>query len=408
MRILICHNFYQQGGGEDQVFAAEADLLRRYGHDVETYAVHNDEIAGMGKIALAGATIWNRKAAGEVSSRARKHRAQIVHFHNTFPLLSPAVYWAARNQGAAVVQTLHNYRLICPAATMFREGKPCEECLGRLPLPAIAHACYRDSRIASAAATAMLSAHRMLGTYCHAVDAYIVLTKFAADKFIQAGFAPESIHLKPNFIDPDPGAGLGDGGFALFVGRLTPEKGIQPMLAAWRIIAQALPLKICGDGPLGDVVAAEPGVEWLGRRPFPEIIELMGRATVLVFPSLWYEGFPRTIVESLARGTPVAASDLGSMTELIVAGKTGVLFRPGDAQDMAQKILHLVGNGPELSALRPKCRQEFLDRYNAAENHSRMMEIYNMALARRADSTGARAAAEEADVDSRADGLAAG
>ncbi len=306
MRVLICHNFYQQPGGEDQVFAAEAALLRRFGHEVETYSVHNDEIESAGKLKLAAATVWNRGAASEIGRRTRENRAEIVHFHNTFPLLSPAVYSAARRAGAAVVQTLHNFRLICPGATLFREGKPCEKCVGRFPVAAVAHGCYRGSRSATAVTAMMLGVHRSIGAYANQVDAYIALTRFAREKFLVAGFDPEQIHVKPNFLDPDPGAGPGDGGFALFVGRLSEEKGIRPLLEAWKRVGKTLPLKICGDGPLASQVreaaASESSIEWLGRRPLEEVIGLMGRAAALVFPSLWYEGFPRTIVESLSAG----------------------------------------------------------------------------------------------------------
>jgi len=386
MRVLICHNFYQQPGGEDQVFAAETDMLRARGHDVETFTLHNDAVAAMGKLELAAKTIWNRQAAGEVRIRTRKHRAEIVHFHNTFPLFSPLSYSAARSQGAAVVQTLHNYRLLCPAATFFREGKPCEKCLGHLPLPAVAYGCYRDNRAATAITAAMLGTHRLLRTYAGDVDAYIALTKFAREKFVWAGFPQDKLFVKPNFVEPDPGVGSGDGGFALFVGRLTEEKGIRPLLAAWKSIGNALPLKICGDGPLAEEVANTikdmPGVQWLGRKPFSQVIELMGRATVLVFPSIWYEGLPRTIVESYARGTPVAASDLGSMRELIDPGKTGLLFRPGDPEHMAKQILRLAGDGPLLAAMRKSCREDYLSRYGADLNHSMMLEIYQHAMRR--------------------------
>jgi glycosyltransferase involved in cell wall biosynthesis len=384
MRVLICHNFYQQPGGEDQVFAAETELLRRFGHDVETYAVHNDEVKALGSIKLAAATIWNRSAAAEVARRAEAHRAQVVHFHNTLPLLSPAVYSAARKTGAAVVQTLHNYRLICPAATMFRDGKPCEKCLGRLPLPAIAHNCYRDSRAATAVASTMLTVHRALGTYTDQVDAYIALTRFARDKFLSGGFNPDQMHIKPNFLDPDPGEGSGDGGYALFVGRLTEEKGIRVMLDAWKTIGGRIPLKICGDGPLAPVVQSA-SVDWLGRRPLGEVIELMGRASMLIFPSLWYEGFPRTIVESFARGTPVVASDLGSMKELIENGRTGALFNPGDAESLARTVLSLAEKPDALAQMRGEARGEFVAKYGPERNHSMMLKIYEHALARRAE-----------------------
>lgn len=387
MRVLICHNFYQQGGGEDQVFAAEAELLRRFGHDVETYSVHNDQIESLGKLKLAAATVWNRAAAAEIGRRVRGHRAQVVHFHNTFPLLSPTVYSAARQAGAAVVQTLHNYRLICPAATLFRNGKPCEQCVGRLPLAGVAHGCYRGSRAATAAATVMLGVHRAIGTYGQDVDAYIALTRFARDKFLAAGFDPEQLHVKPNFLDPDPGEGPGDGGFALFVGRLSEEKGIRPLLDAWKSIGGALPLKICGDGPMAKLVQEaaenESSIQWLGRRPLGEVIDLMGRAAMLVFPSLWYEGFPRTIVESLACGTPVAASNLGSMRELIQPGRTGALFEPGNTQAMAKTILELYRNRPALAGMRRGAREEFVGRYDATRNHGLMLQIYQQAIARR-------------------------
>lgn len=383
MRVLICHNYYQHSGGEDQVFAAEVDLLRNRGHAVETFIAHNDEVAELNKLQLAGATLWNRKSASELQSRVRRVRAQVVHFHNTFPLLSPAVYWAARAQGAAVVQTLHNYRLLCPAATFFRNGKPCEQCLGHPPLAGVIHGCYRG-RAASAVTAAMLSVHRMLGTWGRAIDAYIAMTRFAREKFLSAGFPAARIHVKPNFLDPDPGPGPGDGGFALFVGRLTQEKGIAPLLAAWRIIGDSLPLKICGAGPLApavlDAAQSNKSIQWLGQRPLSEVIELMGKATLLVFPSLWYEGFPRTIVESLARGTPVVSSDLGSMKELIVPEVTGTLFTPGDAAMMARQVLRLAGDGPGLVAMRAAARRQFLESYTAERNYLAILEIYRQAM----------------------------
>jgi glycosyltransferase involved in cell wall biosynthesis len=406
MRILICHNYYQQAGGEDQVFAAEVDLLRSRGHAVETFIAHNDEVAQLNSLQLAGVTLWNRKAAAELQSRVRRQRAQIVHFHNTFPLLSPAVYWAAHLQGAAVVQTLHNYRLLCPAATFFRNGKPCEQCLTRLPMAGVVHGCYRG-RAVSAVTVAMLGLHRLLGTYNQAIDAYIAMTGFARGKFLLAGFAPERMHVKPNFLDPDPCPGAGDGGFALFVGRLTQEKGIVPLLAAWRIIGEALPLKICGCGPMDAAVeaavASNKSIQWLGQRPLQEVIELMGRATLLVFPSLWYEGFPRTIVEALARGTPVVASDLGSMKELIVPELSGSLFEPGDPEMMARQILRLAGNGPGLVLMRQAARQQFLDRYTAERNYLTILEIYRHALSVRHQPT-----APQIQIQSPAQALAAG
>jgi glycosyltransferase involved in cell wall biosynthesis len=286
-----------------------------------------------------------------------------------------------------VVQTLHNYRMLCVAATLFRDGAPCERCVGHLPVAGVVHSCYRGSRAASGVAAITLGVHRALGTYDRHVDAFIPLTKFARDKFIQAGFDPAKLQMKPNFIDPDPGVGTGSGGYALFVGRLCEEKGIRPLLEAWRIIGSKLRLKIIGDGPLADLVgreaAANPAVQWLGRLPLATVIERMGDAAMLVFPSLWYEGFPRTIVEAFARGTPVAASDLGSMIELIEVGKTGVRFKAGDARDMAEKILEMAADFASLSAMRAAARQQFVSYYGAERNHGILRDIYQKAIERR-------------------------
>jgi glycosyltransferase involved in cell wall biosynthesis len=283
-----------------------------------------------------------------------------------------------------VVQTLHNYRLLCPGATFFRDGKPCEKCLGHLPLSAVAHSCYRGSRAATAVTAAMLTTHRALGTYAHQVDAYIALTQFARDKFLSAGFDPEKIHVKPNFLDPDPGPGSGNGNFALFVGRLTEEKGIQPMLDAWQTAGSAIPLKIVGDGPMAETVkeaaAKNPAIQWLGRRPLAEVIDLMGQAAMLVFPSLWYEGFPRTIVEAFARGTPVIASNLGSMTELIHPGRTGLLFEPGNVSQLASAATSLMQNPTVLAAMRASAREEFVKKYDVSRNHGMLLDIYQKAI----------------------------
>src|SRR5690606_3101975 len=187
VRVLLVHNHYQQPGGEDQVFREEGALLERFGHTVFRYVLHNDDVEGIGRAALAARTLWSRPAYRDVERIVRAEGIEVVHVHNTLPLASPAVYWAARKAGAAVVQTLHNFRLLCPGATLFRDGRPCTECLGRLPLPAVRHACYRGSRSATAAVAAMLTAHCALGTWRRAVDRYIALTPFARDLFVRGG-----------------------------------------------------------------------------------------------------------------------------------------------------------------------------------------------------------------------------
>jgi glycosyltransferase involved in cell wall biosynthesis len=387
VNIVVVHNFYQQAGGEDQVFADEASLLESHGHVVERFTVHNDAVESMGRLRLAQKTIWNKDAAATLAQVVRRTSASVVHFHNTFPLISPAAYRAVADQGAAVVQTLHNYRLICPSATFFRDGSVCEDCLKRpVPWPAVAHSCYRDNRSASAAVAAMLTVNRARGTYRDDVDAYIALTEFSRGKFIEAGFPQDRISVKPNFVQPDPGIGTGTENFVLFVGRLTAEKGVQFLLRAWRKLDNQFTLKILGDGPLRSEVeaaaSADPGIQYLGRRPLAEIYDMMGKAQALIFPSLWYEGLPRTIVESFSKGTPVVASRLGSMAELITHGVDGLLFEPGDEADLAAQMNRLFVNPTSAgsSGMRARARQTFETKYTAEQNYPALMAIYHAAL----------------------------
>jgi glycosyltransferase involved in cell wall biosynthesis len=384
LRIVVAHNFYQQAGGEDQVFADETALLESRGHTVTRHTVHNDEVNHLGRITLAGRTIWNRESHRELSELVKRERAEIVHFHNTFPLMSPSVYSAARNAGAAVVQTLHNYRLICPTAICYRDGHVCEDCVTKkIPWPAIVHRCYRSDRSASVVTAAMLAVHHGRGTYANDVDAYIALTEFAKQKFVQAGLPEKKFTVKPNFVSPDPGIGDGSGGYCAFVGRLTESKGISVMLKAWKQIRGDIQLKIAGDGELApmvrDAAASDSRIHFVGRLPSDQVYDLLGQAAALVFPSVWYEGLPKTILESFAKGTPVIASNLGSMSSLITDGRTGAHFTPGNAADLARTITRLYA-GDELHAMRPIAREEFEGLYTGDANYRMLMEVYERIL----------------------------
>ncbi|MEQ8787166.1 MAG: glycosyltransferase family 4 protein [Pirellulaceae bacterium] len=385
MRVVVCHNFYKQPGGEDRVFRDETTLLESSGHRVIRFTVHNDTTDGMSPLSLAASAVWNRESATLLRDLVRKTQADVVHFHNTVPLVSPSAYYAARKAGAAVVQSLHNYRTICPKATFFRDGGVCESCLGRkVALPAVVHACYRESRAASATLAGMLAIHGLLGTYRRAVDAYIAMSQFARRKLIEGGLPAERIALKPNFVSPDPGAGAGRSGYAMFLGRLSPEKGVDVLLEAWRQMAGGVPLRIVGNGPLAEDVRsaarANANVEWLPGKDDDEVRRLMQDAALLVLPSVNYEGFPKTIVEAFSVGTPVVASRLGAMQEIVEDGRTGAHFTAGDAADLAGKIELLMSTPATLAAMRRACRDEYLRKYTAEQNYRTLIEVYERAV----------------------------
>ncbi|HXN45443.1 MAG TPA: glycosyltransferase [Bryobacteraceae bacterium] len=384
MRILTAHNYYLEPGGEDQVFRSEAHLLEDRGHTVLEHSVDNRRAAGMSRLQIAASAVWNRSSGRVLRSLMAAHRPEVVHFHNTFPLLSPSCYGAAREGGAAVVQTLHNYRLLCPGALLERSGSPCEACVGRpLAWPGILHGCYRSSRAATAALAGMTAAHRAAGTWSHAVDVYVALTRFARARFVEGGLPAAKIVVKPNFVWPDPGRGAGSGGYALFAGRMSEEKGVATLAAAWTLLDGALPLKAAGDGPLAGTLTGVPGIEWLGRRTREDVLGLMQEASFLVFPSLCYEGLPMAVLEAFACGLPVIASRRGAMAEVVEDGRTGLLFRPSDAGDLAATVAWAASHPTELSRMRREARAEFESRYTAGLNYQALIEIYERARSSR-------------------------
>lgn len=388
MKILVVHNRYQRPGGEDQVFVEETALLESRNHLVLRHEVHNDQVEHTNRLTLAKDTIWNTSAYRELRALIRRERPDVAHFHNTLPLISPSGYYAARAEGVPVIQTLHNYRLLCPVALFFREGRVCEDCMGKaVPYPAVVHGCYRGSRTASGVVATMLTVHRAMRTWTQMVDVYVALTDFARDKFVAGGLPAAKIVVKPNFVDPDPGPGRGEGGYALFVGRLAPEKGTGTMLAAWDRLGARIPLKIVGDGPLKDQVvraaAGQSNVEWLGHRPVADVHALMRKADLLVFPSEWYETFGRVAAEAFAAGTPVVAANIGAAAELVEHGRTGLKFRPGDPDDLTTQVEWAMSHPEELRRMRGEARAEFEAKYTAERNYLALMEIYEAALGRK-------------------------
>jgi len=382
MQILQIHSYYQIRGGEEETREAETNLLQQMGHQIKLYEDSNHRINSLNTAQMVFRTIWSREAYQVVKQTLQNESFHVVHIHNFFPLMSPSIYYAAKDAGVPVVQTLHNYRLLCPNALFFRAGQVCEDCLGKkIPWPGIQHSCYRQSRPASGTVASMLSIHHLLNTWTQMVDCYIALTEFARQKFIQGGLPAEKIVVKPHFISPDPGVGSGKGGYALYVGRLSLEKGLDTLLAAWEKLGGKIPLKIIGDGHLRDQVAVAvnqlPHVEWLGRKPIHEVYDLMGEAKMLIFPSKWYETFGRVVIEAFAKGTPVIAANIGAIAELVDSGRTGLHFAPNDPEDLAIKVETILANPTLLSQMRQEARAEFEAKYTAQQNYQQMMTIYN-------------------------------
>lgn len=391
-RVLLVHNYYQQAGGEDEVFLGEARLLEQRGHVVTRYVAHNDGVADVGRLRLAAGAIWSRASHRALRALIRAERPDVVHVHNTLPLISPSVYFSAADEGVPVVQTVHNYRHLCANGLLLRDGVPCHDCVGRrVGLPGVVHACYRGSRAATATVVATTAVHRALGTWSRRIQLYVALTEFARKSLLEGGLPAERVVVKPNFVDPDPGPGRGAGGYAVFVGRLAPEKGVRTLLAAWRTLGAAPPLRIIGDGPLAPEVARAageiPGVTWLGRLKAPEVLAQVREAACLVCPSEWYETFGRVIVEAFAAGTPVVASDIGALAELVRPEETGFLFPPGDARALEAAVRRLLDDPPRLARMRLAARLEFERRFTADQNYVALMDIYRLAISRYSSAT---------------------
>lgn len=389
MKILLVHNEYQQPGGEDVVFRLEEQLLSLHGHVVLTYVRSNHEINRMSlrrRLLLPKQLVWAKDSLEDVARILEAEKPDVVHVHNTFTQISASVYTACREVGIPVVQTLHNFRLLCPGATFYRDGRVCEECVTHSLWHSVTHGCYRGSRSATAAVAAMLAAHRSLHTWTRNIDTYIALTEFARRKFIQQGLPPEKIKVKPNFVAPDPGPGGEKGAYALFVGRLSEEKGLRTLLSAWTFLKKDVQLVIIGDGPLRaeleEYAAAYnlSQVSFFGRLKRLETQEAIKSARFLILPSACYENFPMTIVEAFAGGTPVICSRLGSMQEIVEAGRTGLHFAPNDNRDLADKVSWAWGHCKCTTTMGKEARQEYEEKYTAEKNHTILLDIYQNAI----------------------------
>jgi glycosyltransferase involved in cell wall biosynthesis len=386
MRILMAHNRYQHLGGEDTVFDSEASLLERHGHTVIKFLENNERIRNINRFALAANTIWSKSSSEELNKIIRETRPDVAHFHNTFPLFSPSVYTACRENGIPVIQELQNYRLLCPAATLSRDNRVCEDCIGKTPpWPGIVHACYRNSRRQTAVVAAMITIHRWLQTSQKMVDLFIAPSRFTRGKFIEAGFPPDRIMVCPNFFEPFPPTIKKESEYACFIGRLTSEKGLSILLQAWPSRKEN-PLQVIGDGPLlpemQNIVLSRnlenvKFLHWIDHR---ELSNYLAKARFLVYPSLYYETFGISISEAYACGVPVIASRLGALAEIVEEGRTGLLFQAGDAKDLAEKIRWAWSHPDDMEAMGREARRIYGAKFSEETHYAIIVQAYESAI----------------------------
>ena len=387
---MLVHNQYQRPGGEDVAFAQERELLERAGHQVVSYCRNNDEArvySGFKQLGLLTQVIWARDTQREIGSLLRREKPHLVHIHNTFMMVSPSVYAACLDAQVPVVQTLHNYRLLCPAGAFFRDGNVCEECVDHSLWRSMRYGCYRENRTKTTAIALMLAVHRGLKTWTRMVDCYVALTEFARQEFVRGGLPPEKVVVKPNFVPSDPGKREGAGEYALFVGRLSGEKGLKTLISAWECMHHRIPLLVVGDGPLGPQLRAETErkgashIIFRGHLNRDQSLAAMRGARFLIQPSDCYENFPLSIAEAFSCGTPVVCSHLGAMQEIVEDGRTGLHFTPGDPQDLAAKV-EWAWTRPDLTEIMGReARADYESKYTPERNYRLLMAIYERVVA---------------------------
>jgi glycosyltransferase involved in cell wall biosynthesis len=373
-------------GGEDISFKAEADLLEKMGNVVLRYTRDNDEIRNYGllkKMLLLFNTIWSFSTLRDLELILRKEKPDLVHFQNTFPLISPSAFYACKHQNIPVIMSARNYRLMCVNGLFLRDNQICEDCINKVfAWPGVYHACYRNSFLQSTVVALMVAYHRLRKTWLNYVHIFICLSEFSRRKYIQGKIPEQKIMVKPNFVE-DPGENDEKREYAIFIGRLSVEKGIQTILKS---IANnpTIPLLIIGSGPLEEEVkrASEKleNINYLGELGHDQILDVIKKARFLIYPSLCYETFGRVIVEAYACGVPVITSRIGALQELVYDGVTGLFINPGDVEDLSNKMRWLWEHPEESSQMGMNARNEYLKRFTPEINYQSLMSIYSSVL----------------------------
>lgn len=381
MKIMIAHNSYQQSGGEDAVVRAEAALLRQHGHDVHVCEFSNSEITSLrNKVDTLISVHSNRTNAAKIVAEATSRKIDVVHVHNFFPLITPYIHRALHDAGIPSVQTLHNYRIACAAATLLRKQRVCEKCVDGSPLWSVVHRCYRSSLPGSIGLYRMIRYIKNNRVWDYSAKV-IALTEFSRRIYLRAGVPSEKITVKPNFV-PDNGrvdrqARVG----FLFVGRISEEKGIHLLVEAMRLVPSAS-LRVAGDGPLLAQLkqAAPENIVFLGRLTPSEIRDEMIRAAALVMPSIWYEGMPMTVLEAFEVGLPVLASDIGGFPEMVNPHVNGLLFPPASIHGLAESLIRVNADDKFLIDCGNGARKTYEERYAPAMNYEALKEVYQCAI----------------------------
>jgi len=383
MKILILHNRYKFAGGEEAVVDAEANLLRYQGHKVILFELSNEALENCSifqKLLLPFRCLWSFSSFRKIRRIIKEEKPDVAHIHNTFFLMSPSVYYACRSRKIPVVQTLHNFRFICPLATLYRDGKICRECLGRGLMMSIKHKCGSKSWLWTLAMLSVINLHQKNKTFKRYIDKYIALSNFSRQQFIQAGYDGKKIEVKPNFINFDPGARKEVGNYALYVGRISPEKGLDVLLEAWKKTGH-LELKIAGNGKELEEFRLYSkrnslNINFLGQISNAEVFKLIKKSLAVIIPSRCNENFPRIVVETFACGVPLIASRSGALAEIIEDGKTGWLFDSGNSNDLAEKVNYADRERGAVKLLGENARKEFEAKYTVNKNYEILMSIY--------------------------------
>ncbi|MYW69743.1 glycosyltransferase [Streptomyces sp. SID8379] len=413
MHVLVVHNHYAsaQPSGENKVVDQEVALLRAAGHQVDVFERRSDTIGSrslLGKAAIPLLVPWNPAVRAELTAKLRAERPDVVHIHNVFPLLSPAVLAACADAGVPAVATLHNYTQVCPPGTLQRDGRPCTECVGSTPLPAVRHGCYRNSRLATVPLAVSLSVNRR--RWWSGVERFFCISQSQRDVLVGAGMPAERLAVKHNFV-PDPGTRRTDAGeHVLYLGRLAEAKGVRLLMTAWDEIAASggvgVPLVIAGSGPLEREVTAwaagRDDVRYAGLYDTAECQKAIARSVAVVAPSTWLEAFGLVAVEAMAAGVPTVAAGHGAFVELVEDGTTGLLHRPNETASLASCLRRIAADPDRNREMGRAARRRYEQDFSPAVGLERLLEEYRTAIAgRSAKARGGDIRASRGDGDKR-------